>query len=113
MIQAIAGYLFIVAFPVLGVMVLIWFRQLSKLFVYLRENHPKEYKDIGEPTLILNNTPKNNIALLRFIQGRRPSELGDEHLAQWCQFLTRFFYAYAALFILLIVMLVAVRNAIS
>ena len=111
--EAIAGLAFVIVFPVLGVMILVWFRQLSKLFAYLRENHPQEYKEIGEPTLIMNNSPRNNIALLRFIQGKRPSDLGDEHLEKWCRFLTRFFYVCVGLFFSLIIVMVATANVAS
>lgn len=109
--EAYIGVTFIVGVPVLGIMVLVWFRQLRKLFAYLKTKHPNEYKAIGEPTLILNNTPKNNIAFLRFIQSNRPSELGDVKLVQWCKFLTRFFYAYLFLFAGLIITMMVSTNA--
>lgn len=96
--NAIVGFLFVVIFPILGIMVAIWFMQVSKLFKYLKEKHPKEYDAMGAPTLFMNNTPRNNIAFLRFIQGVRPSQLGDDHLVSWCRFLTKFFYVYMLLF---------------
>lgn len=105
------GVVFLIVFLVLGIMVLVWFRQLSKLFAYLKEKHPEEYKAIGEPALIMNNTPKNNIAFLRFIQGSRPLELGDEKLINWCSFLTRFFYTYIFLFVGLIITIMVGTNA--
>ena len=109
--KAYLGIAFLVIFPVLGIMVLVWFRQLSKLFAYLKERHPEEYKAIGEPTLIMNNTPRNNILFLRFIQSSRPSEIGDEKLSNWCKFLTRFFYTYIFLFVGLIITIMISANA--
>ena len=106
--------IFAVAFPVLGIMVLIWFIKISKLFSYLRENHPGEYTAIGEPSLFMNNTPKNNILFLRFILGTRPQTIDDPQLALSCTFLKRFFYASLAVFaILTIAVLLPILVAIN
>ncbi len=109
--DAIAGFLTIIIFPTLGVMVLVWFRQITRLFSYLEQNHLVEYESMGKPNLILNNTPKSNIAFLRFLLSNRPCELGDAHLAKWCGFLKRFFYSYLMLFFGLIVLISGVNNA--
>ncbi|MCZ0867259.1 hypothetical protein O0V09_18840 [Dasania sp. GY-19] len=109
--EAYFGLLAFIALPTLGVMVLVWFRQITKLFDYLKNNYPAEYKSIGEPSLIMNNTPKNNIAFLRFIQGSRPAELGDEKLINWCKFLTKFFYAYMFIFAGFIITIMVSANA--
>jgi len=113
MMEAFAGFFVIVVFLVLGVMVLVWFRQLPKLFAYLKEKHPDEYAAMGKPTLVMNNTPKNNISFLRFILGNRPSQLGDPNLATKCAFLKKLFYCYMALFIGLVVVVVGVGSASS
>ena len=111
--EAFAGFFVIVVFLVLGTVVLVWFRQVSKLFAYLDEHHPDEYTAMGKPTLVMNNTPKNNIFFLRFILGSRPSHLGDDYLSAKCTFLKRFFYFYMVLFIGLVVVVGGVSSAIS
>jgi hypothetical protein len=104
--NAAARILPIVIVPILGLMVLVWFWQINKFFVYLRQKHPAEYEAMGSPSLIMNNTPKNNIACLRFITGNRPAELADPHLEVWCRFLARFFYTYMALFLIAVISIV-------
>lgn len=89
---------------------IVWFFQISRLFTYLRENHPDEYTEMGQPTLFMNNTPKNNVSFLRFILSERPSELNDELLEKKCKFLKRFFYTYIGLFGGLIVLFFVVGN---
>jgi hypothetical protein len=98
---------FLIAFPVLGVMGALWFWQLSKFFTWLRTHHPAEFKAMGEPSVFRNSTPSNNMSLLSFIMSDRASELGDETLIQWCRFLRKFFYIYLTLLIGLILVLVA------
>jgi hypothetical protein len=90
---------------ILGLMVLVWFWQITKFFSYLRQKHPAEYAAMGSPSLIMNNTPKNNIACLRFITGNRPAELKDPDLERQCKFLARFFYTYMALFVLAVILI--------
>jgi hypothetical protein len=91
--------------PAMGLMVLVWLWQVTKLFAYLSQKHPAEYEALGKPSLIANNTPKGNIAFLRFITGDKPATLGDPHLEGWCRFLARFFYVYMALFLIAVVLI--------
>jgi len=109
--ETVASLIALMLAPTLGVMVLVWFFQLSKMFTYLRENHLQEYREMGEPTLFLNNTIKNNIAFLRFIRGSKPSELNDDYLVKKCHFLTKFLYASYSLFIGFIVLMFCLSYA--
>ncbi|MDF1645157.1 MAG: hypothetical protein P1U80_13360 [Pseudomonadales bacterium] len=99
-----------ILFPALGVIVtvtvVVWFYQLTKLFNYLKLNHPDAYKEMGEPAIFTNNTPSNNVAFLKFLLGCKHKELGDNHLEQWCKFLARFLYVYVVLFLGLFVYLI-------
>lgn len=89
----------VLCFPILGIMVAIWLVQVSRLFTYLRENHPIEYQKIGKPSLIMNNTPQNNMLFLKFVLGKRHLKLNDDMLVKKCGFLQRHFYSTAVLFI--------------
>jgi hypothetical protein len=88
----------VLLFPILGFMVVSWLVLVSRLFTYLRENHPNEYRKIGEPALFTNNTPKNNMQFLKFILGKRHSKLKDDVLVGKCRFLQKHFYLTAALY---------------
>lgn len=99
--------IFSVVFPLLIVMVIVWFIQVSRLFARLREHHPQEYEAMGRPTLFANNTPQTNFSLLKFFMGNRARELGDVVLVRQCAFLKKFFYVYLSLFLGLMSLMVA------
>lgn len=106
------GHLFVAGgFLTMAIMVPIWFVQISKLFKYLDAHHPNEYDAMGKPTLFLNNTPKNNIAFLRFILGSRNTDLDDAHLSKWCHRLKIFFYIYLSVFFSVIIIGFSFGNA--
>lgn len=79
---------------VLGGLLLAWFNLTGRLFSYLAKNHPNEYEAMGRPHLLLNNTPRNTIAFLKFALGNRPLELKDDRLVQKCQLLKRYLYVF-------------------
>lgn len=98
------GQVFVVLFVTLGFLILVWFWKITQFFSYLRENHPEEYQRMGEPTLVLNNTPKNNIAFLRFVLGNKSAALGDLELKRHCKILRVIFYTCSAVFLLQLIM---------
>jgi len=98
---------------VLGVLAIVWFREVSKLFAYLRENHPNEYEILGRPSIFLNNSPRNSIAFLHFITSNRSSGIQDSHLQKWCKLLSRLLYTYLAIFMGLIVLSMVAAHASS
>ena len=95
---SIVSLLFVLAFPLLGVMAVVWLILVSDLFTYLREHHPAEYEAMGRPALFSNNTPKNNVSFIRFIQSKRSSDLGDDLLLRKCLCLKVFLYTYMLIF---------------
>jgi len=97
--EDLSELLFSLYFVLLGGMVLVGFHLTGKLFAYLNENHTAEYEALGKPRLIMNNTPKNNIAVLKFIFSERPLQLGDIHLIRMCRSLKNFYFLYGALLV--------------
>lgn len=92
-------------------MVPIWFVLISKYFVFLRENHPQVYKDMGQPTLLGNNTPSNNIAFIRYVCGNKYLASSDGQLISKSLFLKRFFYTYLVVFISIIVGMASIGSS--
>lgn len=93
------------------IMVLIWFVMVSRYFRFLRENHAELYREMGSPSLFTNNTPSNNVSLLRYVCGRKYLASDDEQLITKSLFLKRFFYIYLTIFITVIVGVASVGNS--
>jgi len=91
--------LIVVALPVL---------YLHYRFLYLlRVNHIEKWKEIGSPTLILNNTIRNNIAILKFLKNKEYLKLHDKKLSATANFLWKLGGGYIVLFIIIIIFLFA------
>lgn len=96
--------LVIVSVFALGIMVLVWFFLVSKLFALLRDRHISVYVAMGSPRLIANNSLGNNLAFLRFLLQRQDRNLNDGSLSRLCRFMVVFFGAYSALCILSVIL---------
>jgi hypothetical protein len=81
--------------------VIVYFILIVRYFSYLRAHHPVTYERIGKPSLILNNTPRNNILTLRFIMGSDSMSTGDHVLETKTKSLRFILYFYSSLFALL------------
>jgi hypothetical protein len=64
----------------------------------LKDKHPDVWTSLGSPTLFLNNSPKNNIAVLRFLRRREYLRVGDAELTRRSIQLWRFSRLYLLLF---------------
>jgi len=93
-------------FGSLFVMVIIWFALCMKLFKILRNRHPGIYEDMGEPSLLANNTFANNIGLVKYLFKRKWSTLNDSELEKlsnvmlvyWCVYFASFISFIALMF---------------
>ncbi len=74
-----------------------WFYLCANLFGYLEKKHPDIYREMGSPTLIANNSPKNNISFLSFILRNKYSVLDDRFLDRRCKFMKYYLYTYCAI----------------
>jgi hypothetical protein len=62
---------------VLFVATIVYLILIARLLGLLRDRFPQLYESLGSPSLILNNTPKNNILLLGWLWRRDFSSLSD------------------------------------
>lgn len=93
------------------IMVPTWFVVVSKYFKFLRENHSDIYTEIGEPSLLTNNTPSSTVSFMRYICGNKYMHTNDNQLISKSLFLKRFFYSYLFIFIGLIIGMFALGNS--
>jgi uncharacterized membrane protein YidH (DUF202 family) len=70
----IAGGVLLVALAV--AIVSLTFYVLSRL----KEYHPNEWRELGSPSLLTNNSIKNNLAVLKFLKSGEYSRLNDPKL---------------------------------
>jgi hypothetical protein len=98
MIEAV----FPLLFGILLTMVLVWFGLLARLFRTLRADHPATYERLGSPTLIYNNSLKNNWLLFRFLYRNEFNVLGDMSLGRFCRWLKIFLAGYLVLFFVML-----------
>jgi hypothetical protein len=54
----------------------------ASLLRMLRLSYPEQWKEVGSPTLIMNNSIRNSLALQRFIWGRGAKLVGDQELCR-------------------------------
>lgn len=106
----------LILIPLIGsmfLMVPIWFVVISKYFRYLRENHSELYKEMGEPSLFMNNTPSNTVSFLRYVCGNKYLRSEDRQLISKSLFLKRFFYTYLVIFISVIIGFVSISSSLK
>jgi hypothetical protein len=78
----------------LALAVFYWFYLCATLFSYLSKKHPDTYREMGSPSLIMNNTPRNNMSFLSFILRNKYSAISDDFLNKRCKFMKYYFYLY-------------------
>ncbi len=91
--------IFFILFAVMGIMVLTWFILCKKLFKLLKTNQPKKYKELGEISLLINNSPGNNLKFIRYLFKKEWIELNDENISKLSQFMLNYMKVYLVLFI--------------
>jgi hypothetical protein len=75
----------------------------AMLLSRLRSRHTQTWEALGRPSLVLNNTISNCLAVQRFLWRREYRGLGDERLARFASFLRYYEAAYIIFFGVLIV----------
>lgn len=78
--------------------IIIWFILVSRYFRYLREKHPQTYARMGSPSLIMNNTPSNNIRFVKYICSDQCDETGDDELVAKTRTLRFILFSYTTVF---------------
>src|SRR5882724_11677010 len=93
------GYYIALPLSVLFASVIVWFFLVSGLFRRLRSQHPDKFREMGEPSLFMNNSPRTTIALMKFMFGRQDRELDDPGLSKLTVGMLWFFFCYFVVFI--------------
>jgi len=75
-----------------------WLIMVSALFRRLKRDHPEKFHAMGEPGLILNNTPRTSWTLLRFLFKREDRPLNDPSLSRLSKIMLVFFVCYCIAF---------------
>jgi branched-subunit amino acid ABC-type transport system permease component len=71
----------------------------------LRSRHAKTWETLGCPTLFLNNSIRNSLAILRFLWSREYRALSDPPFVRLAGFLRSYLAAYFVLFLSVIALL--------
>lgn len=93
--------LFPVLFAVYWCSVLAWYLMASRLCGALSRRHPLLYDTLGRPALAAGSDFRGDLALMRFLLGRRDRFLGDRRLGRLCGAMRTLLGAYALFFLLL------------
>jgi len=64
----------------------------------LRQKYPNVWESLGRPTLIMNNSPRNSLASLKYLFTAQYRELPDQSFVRYCDFLRIFDLAYGLIF---------------
>jgi hypothetical protein len=94
-------------FVLLVAATVLWLALIWRLFALLKSRARDVYASLGQPHIILNNTPVNNLAFLRFLLGGHFRSLGDEGIRRLCHFLQVFFWCYLAVVVGLAIAMLA------
>ncbi|MAT71787.1 MAG: hypothetical protein CMJ58_19945 [Planctomycetaceae bacterium] len=74
-------------FAILLISTGVWFALVASLFRQLRDRHPETFVELGSPALFRNNTPANNLRLLKFLFSSASKRLNDARIAHMVQIL--------------------------
>ena len=93
---------FFVCLAILVAMAYTGLALLAWLFRRLRRRHPATYEAIGSPSLVWNNSLRNNWLFLKFVLSAKPSKLGDRAVERTVGFIRVFFVVYVIYFLCLV-----------
>jgi hypothetical protein len=97
--HALLPILFIALFVSTGIGFVLQHRFLSRL----RTRHAQTWEALGRPTLFLNNSIGNSLAVLRFLWRREYQSLGDHRSVRLASFLRGYLAIHFLLFLFAVV----------
>ena len=98
-----ATYVLPIIFAFLVMQLVVGFYLHHSLLSQLKAKHADKWRELGSPTLIMNNSIKNNIAVLRFLIKREYLKLDDMELSKTSRLLLILDCIYIGTFFILIV----------
>ncbi|MBB3167911.1 hypothetical protein FHS30_001087 [Simiduia aestuariiviva] len=99
MIGETLALLALASFVIMVILLFVWGRKLSSLFEYLKAHCPSDFKALGNPHLVGNNTPTHTVKFIKYIHRGQHS---DSTVEQYRVFLLKLFWLYFTLFVYLI-----------
>jgi hypothetical protein len=93
--------LFPVLFAVYWSSVLVWFLMASRLCATLSQRHPLLYDTLGRPAAFAGSNFRGDLALMRFLLGRRSRLVDDRGLARLCGAMRALLVGYTLFFLAL------------
>lgn len=72
----------ILSWILMGVLFITGFIWDTLFFKHLKKEHSEKWNELGRPTIILNNSIKNNISMSFFIKNREYEKLNDPELTR-------------------------------
>jgi hypothetical protein len=75
--DGVIGILFIVVFAIQALGTVAYLIQAGRLLSRLESRHKSVHESLGSPSLILNNRPKNNMLVLRWLWRQEFGSLDD------------------------------------
>ncbi len=57
---------------------LVYLKNVREFLNYIKEKYPEKWKQMGEPSIFYNNSPRNTLRVLKMLQ--EPDEIEDERL---------------------------------
>ncbi len=107
-VKTVITFIFILIFIGLFVeffLVSIYFSNLSKLLNYIKNNYPKKWKELGEPTIFMGASPKSIIKTLRFIFSEYNGD--DSHLKVLMSKTKHSLYVFIIYFLFLAILVIS------
>ncbi len=87
----------------LAPLILAYLSRLEVLFYRLRHEFPQHYKEIGEPSLFLNNSISKGSAMVRYLLDRDYRNVQDVRTNRIGEYLRWLFFAATGVFSLAVV----------
>ena len=75
---------FLILFATLAIGIVTYLIQIARLFGLLSDRHPQVYQALGSPSVVFNNTLRNNAAVLGWLWRREFEGLGDPDTISRC-----------------------------
>lgn len=97
---------FIVLFVIQFIGTVIYLVQLARLLRRLESNHKAVHESLGSPSLVLNNTPRNNLLVLGWIWRREFGTIDDSKTIALARLVRMLFLVLACSFVAMLLLFV-------
>ncbi|HVZ33876.1 MAG TPA: hypothetical protein VG963_15725 [Polyangiaceae bacterium] len=98
-INGIAAYAVVAALILLAPVIIAYLVVLEMLFYRLRHKHPEHYKEIGEPSLFLNNSISKSFGVVRYLLDKDYLVVPDERANKLAQRSRKLFFLAIGVFV--------------